>query len=88
MKSLVHVVDDDAAVRGGLKWFFESAGLAAEVYVGAEDFLARYTPGEVAECVVLDEAHAVQSTLSRRRHQNFWGEAAALRSRERVAVQV
>jgi hypothetical protein len=40
------------------------------------------------KCVVLDEAHAVQSALSRRRHQDFWGEAAALRSRERVAVQV
>ncbi len=54
MTAMVHVVDDDAAVRGGLKWFFESAGLGVEVYVSAEDFLARYAPGEDAECVVLD----------------------------------
>lgn len=54
MTALVHVVDDDAAVRGGLKWFFESAGLAVEIYVGAEDFLARYAASDGPECVVLD----------------------------------
>jgi len=51
---LVHIVDDDAAVRGGLKWLFESTGLAADVYSNAEEFLARYTPSEGGECVVLD----------------------------------
>jgi FixJ family two-component response regulator len=54
MTSKVHVVDDDAAVRGGLKWFFESAGLVVDGYVSAEDFLAGYAPGEADECVVLD----------------------------------
>lgn len=54
MTSRVHIVDDDAAVRGGLKWFFESAGLGVDAYVSAEDFLARYAPGDAAECVVLD----------------------------------
>lgn len=52
--AIVHVVDDDAAVRDGLKWFLESAGLAVEVYGTAEDFLARYAAGGSPECVVLD----------------------------------
>src|SRR5687767_9209946 len=54
MSSIVHVVDDDAAVRGGLKWFLESAGLTVELHTSAEDFLSRYQPSEDPECVVLD----------------------------------
>ncbi len=54
MSETVHVVDDDAAVVRGLRWFFESAGMAVVTYANAEEFLARYhrTPGP--ECVVLD----------------------------------
>lgn len=53
---IVHVVDDDAAVLRGLRWFFESAGLGVATYANAEEFLARYqrTPGP--ECLVLDLA--------------------------------
>jgi FixJ family two-component response regulator len=54
VSALVHVVDDDAAVRGGLKWFFESAQLEAEAYESAEDFVTRYRPGPGPECLVLD----------------------------------
>lgn len=54
MNPIVHVVDDDAAVRGGLTWLLESASLSVEAYASAEDFLCRYSAGEVAECVLLD----------------------------------
>ena len=54
MNPTVHVVDDDAAVRGGLEWFFESAGLTVAVYASAEEFLERYEQAPDAECVVLD----------------------------------
>jgi FixJ family two-component response regulator len=50
----VHIVDDDEGVRGGLKWFFEAAGLSAEAYPSAEEFMTRYAPGADPECLVLD----------------------------------
>lgn len=52
-KPLVHVVDDDASMRGALTELFDSVGLQTETYATAEDFLsARRTdrPG----CIVLD----------------------------------
>lgn len=52
--SIVHVVDDDAAIRAGLKWLFESVNLETVTYETGEDFLARYQPGPCRECVVLD----------------------------------
>ncbi len=50
----VHVVDDDAAVLRGLRWFFESAGLAVETYASAEEFARRYVRSAESECLVLD----------------------------------
>ena len=50
----VHVVDDDAAVLRGLRWFFESAGLAVETYPSGEEFVARYQRAAGPECLVLD----------------------------------
>lgn len=49
----VFVVDDDEAVRGGLKQLLQSVGLRVQVYASAQDFLASYhldAPG----CLVLD----------------------------------
>ena len=54
MSETVHVVDDDAAVVRGLRWFFESAGLAVVTYANAEEFVARYHRSEGSECLVLD----------------------------------
>jgi two-component system response regulator DctR len=54
MNETVHVVDDDAAVVRGLRWFFESAGLEVVTYPNAEDFLARYHRTAGPECLVLD----------------------------------
>lgn len=50
----VHVVDDDAAVLRGLRWFFESAGLAVETYASGEEFAGRYQRAAGPECLVLD----------------------------------
>ncbi len=50
----VHVVDDDAAVVRGLKWFFEAAECAVVSYASAEEFLERYVRAPGRECAVLD----------------------------------
>jgi FixJ family two-component response regulator len=51
--AIVHVVDDDASMRGALKRLFESVGLKAHCYATASEFLtARLVdnPG----CIVID----------------------------------
>jgi two-component system response regulator DctR len=50
---VVHIVDDDAAIRDALGWLLRSRGLAAVAYGSAEDFLATTTPA-VEGCLVLD----------------------------------
>lgn len=54
MKGTIHVVDDDAAVLRGLRWFLESAGFAVETYASAEEFSNRYDRASAPECVILD----------------------------------
>lgn len=51
--ALVHVVDDDRAVRDSLRWLLEGEGLAVQTHASAEDFLAAYT-GERPGCAVVD----------------------------------
>ena len=52
-EGVVHVVDDDAAVRDSLRFLLESAGLAARTYASAPELLAQV--GELASgCVVTD----------------------------------
>jgi RNA polymerase sigma factor (sigma-70 family) len=52
-QAIVHVVDDDAALRDSLRWLIESVGLAARVYGTAEEFLSDYDGGGPG-CLVLD----------------------------------
>lgn len=52
-KCVIHVVDDDDAVRRGLRWVLASAHFPVRDYPTAEDFLARYRPGQPG-CVILD----------------------------------
>jgi FixJ family two-component response regulator len=52
-KPTVFVVDDNPGVRESLKSLAESAGLRAETYASAQEFLAAYVP-ERAGCLVLD----------------------------------
>jgi two-component system response regulator FixJ len=51
--ALVHVVDDDAAVRDSLAFLLDSAGLAVQTYDSATQFLAAAT-GLGAGCVLTD----------------------------------
>jgi FixJ family two-component response regulator len=50
---VIHVVDDDAAMRDSLRWLLESDGWTVQAYVDAADFLSRYRPGP-AGCLLLD----------------------------------
>jgi FixJ family two-component response regulator len=52
-KAVVHVVDDDASMRGALESLFETVGLGTQTYATARDFLAASLvdrPG----CIVID----------------------------------
>ena len=51
--AIVHVVDDDTAMRDSLRWLIESVGLTARVYATAEEFLRDYDGGGPG-CLVLD----------------------------------
>ena len=51
--TLVHVVDDDLAVRDSLRWLLEGEGLVVQTYASAEEFLAKFT-SERAACAVVD----------------------------------
>jgi two-component system response regulator FixJ len=52
-KPLVHVVDDDEAVRESLSLLLMSAGFSCSLFVSALDFLERYKD-EGPGCLVLD----------------------------------
>ncbi len=51
-RSVVHVIDDDEAVRESLEALLFAAGFEAETYDSAEDFLAR-APGHHG-CLLID----------------------------------
>jgi two-component system response regulator FixJ len=50
---LVHIVDDDAAVRDSLRWLLASAAIEARIYETPRTFLA-LTAGQPLGCVLLD----------------------------------
>ena len=51
--ALIHIVDDDAALRRSLLFLFDSVGWRAQAHASADEFLAAYQPGEPG-CLVLD----------------------------------
>lgn len=51
--ALIHIVDDDAALRRSLLFLLDSVGWRAQAYASADEFLAAYRPGEPG-CLVLD----------------------------------
>ena len=51
--TLVHVVDDDLAVRDSLRWLLEGEGLVVQTYASGEEFLAAFT-NERPGCVIVD----------------------------------
>jgi FixJ family two-component response regulator len=52
-RALVHVVDDDASMRGALEALFETVGFETKTYPAAGDFLAASLPDRPG-CVVID----------------------------------
>src|ERR1700738_1510546 len=52
-RAVVHVVDDDASLRGALESLFESVGLASRGYAAARDFLNAGLADEPG-CIVID----------------------------------
>jgi len=45
--SIVHIVDDDEAVRDSLRWLLEANGYRVRAYQSAETFLDEYDPAQV-----------------------------------------
>jgi FixJ family two-component response regulator len=52
-KAIVHVIDDDASMRGALASLFDSVGLDAQTYPAARDFLAASLANKPG-CIVID----------------------------------
>lgn len=52
-RPVVHVVDDDPAVRNALKWLVEGEGLLVQAHASAEDFLGALVP-EQPGCALVD----------------------------------
>lgn len=69
--ALVYVVDDDEAVRAGLRMLLESAGYTVHTCAGAREFFQQFDPAAPA-CVILDlnmpetSGRQVQELLARR----------------------
>jgi FixJ family two-component response regulator len=52
-RALVHIVDDDASMRGALEGLFETVGIETKTYPAASDFFAASLPDRPG-CVVID----------------------------------
>jgi FixJ family two-component response regulator len=52
-RAVVHVVDDDASMRGALQGLFDSVGLDTQTYAAAGDFLVT-SLADKPGCVVID----------------------------------
>jgi len=52
-RAIVHVVDDDASMRGALEGLFDSVGLDTQTYAAAREFLAT-SIADRPGCIVID----------------------------------
>ena len=73
--ALVHLVDDDEAIRDALSWLLKSRGIPSHTYDSAENFLAAWTP-QMQGCIVLDMRMTGMSGLDcfdalRQRHSSL-----------------
>ena len=53
-KPVIHVVDDDDAMRDSLTWLLDGERYAVRTYASGEDFLARHASSVGPACVILD----------------------------------
>lgn len=51
---LVHVVDDDAALRRSLRFLLDSVGWGVRLHASAEEFLASWAEDDRPACLLLD----------------------------------
>jgi two-component system, LuxR family, response regulator FixJ len=72
LQQIVHVVDDDDAVRHSLRLLLKSAGLTAEAAGSAQEFLAAYDPAQPG-CLVLDVRMPGMSGLEMQHELNMRG---------------
>ena len=68
----VFVVDDDDAVRNSLRMLLKSAGVHAEAYASAQEFLASYEASQPG-CLVLDVRMPGMSGLEMQHELNLRG---------------
>ena len=66
-EKIVHIVDDDEAVRDSIRELVESVDLVAQTYGSAEEFLDTAEPKKPA-CLVLDVRMAGMSGLTLQEH--------------------
>ena len=52
-EAMVHLIDDDEAIRDALGWLFQSRSIATSQWSGAEEFLNDYSDA-MSGCIVLD----------------------------------
>jgi FixJ family two-component response regulator len=72
LSQTVFVVDDDDAVRNSLKLLLKSAGLHAEVFGSAPEFLTKYEAAQPG-CLVLDVRMPGMSGLEMQHELNLRG---------------
>lgn len=65
-ETLVHVIDDDAAVRDSIAFLLETAGLAVRTYESARAFLA--APDRPLGCIVTDVRMPEMTGIELARH--------------------
>ena len=65
-QQIVHIVDDDEAIRDSLNWLFDSRGLHSHCHASAEDFLAYRSnlKSGLFGCLILDIRMTGRSGLS------------------------
>lgn len=68
----VFVVDDDAAVRRGLRFLLRTAGYTVEVFSSASSFLDHYDPGR-GGCVLVDVQMPQMTGLELQQQLNIRG---------------
>jgi FixJ family two-component response regulator len=69
---IVHIVDDDDAVRSSLRLLMKSIGLQAQISASAPEFLAQFDP-EQPGCIVLDVRMPGMSGLELQQQLNLRG---------------
>lgn len=64
---LIHIVDDEDALRRALAFLLEGAGWQVAAYDSAEAFLSAWTPGSPPGCLILDIRMPMMSGLELQR---------------------